>query len=64
VSAVAAAPAQASVKPATAHCAFPTGTTGAVGTNAHGLPEVYGGTPFNKPSTSQTTCQMASRWLV
>ncbi|WP_143094568.1 hypothetical protein [Streptacidiphilus jiangxiensis] len=60
VSAVATAPAEAAT--ATVRCQFPSGTTGTSGTNAHGLPEWYGGTPFTKPSTSLTTCQDLNLW--
>jgi len=43
-------------------CVFPTGTTGAEGTNAHGLPEVGGGSTFTKPPTSSTTCHDFNLW--
>jgi hypothetical protein len=61
VSVVATAPAEAATT-AIASCQFPSGTTGASGTNAHGLPEFYGGTTFVKPSTSATTCHDLNLW--
>jgi hypothetical protein len=60
VTAVAAGPAEAATKPAAAACVFVNGTTGEQGTNAHGLPEVFGGSTFTKPSTS--TCHDFNLW--
>ena len=39
---------------------FVNGTTGQQGTNAHGAPEVSGGSTFTKPSTS--TCHDFNLW--
>lgn len=47
---------------AAAACQIKTETTNAVGTNVHGLPEVYGGTTFTKPSSSTTTCHDLNVW--
>ena len=60
--AFAAAPAEAAtVTPhAAAACVFVNGTTGQQGTNAHGLPEVSGGTNFTKPSA--TSCHDFNLW--
>lgn len=55
-----AAPVKAATPAATAACVFVTGTTGAQGTNAHGLPEISGGSTFTKPSTS--TCHDFNLW--
>jgi hypothetical protein len=44
----------------TAACVFVNGTTGQEGTNAQGLPEIYGGSDFTKPSTS--TCHDVNLW--
>ncbi|MCQ4083526.1 hypothetical protein NGB36_23745 [Streptomyces sp. RB6PN25] len=61
VTAVVAAPAEAAAAtPATAACVFVNGTTGAEGTNAHGLPEISGGSTFTKPGTS--TCHDFNLW--
>jgi hypothetical protein len=61
VTAVAAAPAQAAPS-VEAACKFQPGTTGTTGTNAHGLPEFFGGSTFTKPSTSSTTCHDLNLW--
>ncbi|WP_152627657.1 hypothetical protein [Streptacidiphilus melanogenes] len=60
VTAVAAAPADAAAKPAAAACVFVNGTTSQQGTNVHGLPEIFGGTTFTKPTT--TTCHDFNLW--
>lgn len=58
----AAAPAGAAVTPNATGCVFKNGTTGQAGTNAHGLPEVSGGSTFTKPSSSDTTCHDFNLW--